>query len=228
MHVGRAPPNQATEQHCRTAHTLRPQATRQATISRRSSIRPMNCGNEPPWGVEPQTYALREIRSSPPRCPPGPSAHVKPLTVRRRTRRVDCISGHEPGHDEDQVANEARLAGLLRCFAVAGLHTPPRPSRPFGRRRGLGSRKWTTRNLDALTSLTAQQADPVLLTGRPRARGQWRRRAGSVTSPSTRTAPRSAPATHPRSRSAWATLVSAALRLARRHQHRRRSPPSRP
>ena len=38
------------------------EATEEAEASRRSSIRPLNCGNEPPWGVEPQTYALREAR----------------------------------------------------------------------------------------------------------------------------------------------------------------------
>jgi hypothetical protein len=51
---------------------------------------------------EPQTHALREIRSSPPRCSPSPSVHVKRFTVHSGRPPYDLISCHEPCHDGDQ------------------------------------------------------------------------------------------------------------------------------
>jgi hypothetical protein len=44
---------------------------------------------EPPWGVEPQTYALRVPNSSLSPCAPSPSVHVTMNTVHRaRIRRT--------------------------------------------------------------------------------------------------------------------------------------------
>ncbi len=83
------------------------QATGQATTTRTSSIKTLTRENEPPWGVEPQTYALREIRSPPSRCSPSTSAHVKVITVLSGRHRADTISGHEPGHNEDHAEPEA-------------------------------------------------------------------------------------------------------------------------
>jgi hypothetical protein len=42
---------------------------------------------EPPWGVEPQTYALRVRRTPPSSCSTGPSVHVKVFTVLRIGQR---------------------------------------------------------------------------------------------------------------------------------------------
>src|SRR3954454_13382776 len=42
---------------------------------------------EPPWGVEPQTYALRVSSSSTAPCAPSPSAHVEKHTVHLEPHR---------------------------------------------------------------------------------------------------------------------------------------------
>ena len=83
---------------------------------------------EPPRGIEPQTYALREIRSSPPRCSPSPSVHVKRFTVHSGRPPYDLISCHEPCHDGDQE----RLGGLGSVRSARTVDRPPRRSRRVG------------------------------------------------------------------------------------------------
>ena len=46
---------------------------------------PLTCENEPPWGVEPQTYALRELSSPHTPCSLRAFLHVKPFTVLNET-----------------------------------------------------------------------------------------------------------------------------------------------
>jgi hypothetical protein len=55
--------NQTTKNGLRPAETMSNQATRQATGPQRFSGMALTCENEPPWGIEPQTYALRGIPS---------------------------------------------------------------------------------------------------------------------------------------------------------------------
>lgn len=45
------------------------------------SSTPLDRANEPPWGVEPQSYALRVGSTSTAPCTPSPSLHLKKNTV---------------------------------------------------------------------------------------------------------------------------------------------------
>ena len=62
---------------------------------------------------EPQTYALRELRSPCTWCSPGPSVHVT-VSPRFGHRLVDLSSCHEPCHDGDRLGLGAAGPGLDR------------------------------------------------------------------------------------------------------------------
>jgi predicted transposase YbfD/YdcC len=99
-------------------------------------------------------------------------------TLLRRLRALPWkqigVAGRERGRGHGRVET--------RSIAVVSLHPRPDPGGEFfphaaqaikvvRRRRALGSRKWTTVTVYAITSLTAMQADPVLLARW--LRGHW-------------------------------------------------------
>src|SRR4051812_21329619 len=57
---------------------------------------------EPPWGVEPQTYALRVRASSAHRCAPSPSAHVTKHTMLIESHGTTAFEATKEAHDRDQ------------------------------------------------------------------------------------------------------------------------------
>jgi hypothetical protein len=74
--------------------------------------RSWTCGNEPPWGVEPQTYALREIRSSHPWCSPSPSAHVARITAHTGSLRGTPFRATDRA--TTKIRNRGRGSGQAR------------------------------------------------------------------------------------------------------------------
>ena len=139
------------------------QATKQATFKRRSSIKPLTCVNEPPWGVEPQTYALRELPSShtPRSC--RAFLHVKPFTVLNETAGRtpfrstngstfdlakgvcgdrDCSTTHgalsscsTPANSKSWRSADGRVVGSTIGHALRHVRGPPATTtaRPYGR-----------------------------------------------------------------------------------------------
>ncbi len=65
---------------------------------------------EPPWGVEPQTYALRESRSPMAPCTPSASVHVEAVTV--------LIGEHD--RTASRATNRATTKIINAVFATGG------------------------------------------------------------------------------------------------------------
>ena len=113
---------------------------------------------EPPWGIEPQTYALRELPSPHTRCAPRTSLHVKPFTVlsedagstpfRCTNGSTFDLAGASPGppdaggflgrraqaeHQHDALLVLPKRARARRCAGRGSLR-----SRSFGALRDVG------------------------------------------------------------------------------------------
>ena len=109
---------------------------------------------EPPWGVEPQTYALREIRSSPPRRAPVSSVHVKGAHRAQRghvpNALISCRQRAKPGWTARPPSAPAAVETVTcggpnvlkpvrsRCPGRYGAR-PRRPGRQPQARRAAGS-----------------------------------------------------------------------------------------
>src|SRR6478672_8411534 len=109
-------PAEATRYPLRPARKRSKEATAETTVSRRSSIRPLTSGNEPPWGVEPQTYALRVRRTPPSPSSRSPSVHVKVFTVHRTGHRRTPLEATKEATAE--IENTFR-AGMAGAFAAS-------------------------------------------------------------------------------------------------------------
>ena len=142
-------------------------------------------------------------------------------TLLRRLRALPWtqigVAARERGRGHGRVETRSvSVVSLHPCPDAGGEFFPhaAQAIKIVRRRRALNSRKWTTVTVYAITSLTAMQADPNLLARCCAGTGRSRRCTGSVTCPSMRTAPRSAPSNGPQIMAALRNLVITALRLA--------------
>jgi DDE_Tnp_1-associated/Transposase DDE domain len=140
------------------------------------------------------------------------TAKLNQPTLLRRLRALPWkqigVAGRERGLGHGRVETRAiSVVSLQPCPDAGGEFFPhaAQAIKVVRRRRALDSTKWTTVTVYAITSLTAWQADPVLLARW--LRGHWAIEAlhWFGTCPSTKTAPRSAPATARRSWPPYAT-----------------------
>jgi predicted transposase YbfD/YdcC len=149
-------------------------------------------------------------------------------TLRRQLERLPWadIPVQDVTRDRAHGRSEIRR---LQVATVAGLGFPhaTRALRITRRVRRLGSRRWRTVMVYALTSLTHLQASPARLADY--VRGHWasRRCTTSATSPSPRTPPRCAPA-RPQGHGVLAQPGGRDPAPAGSDQHRRRAAPQRP
>ena len=99
-------------------------------------------------------------------------------TLLRRLRALPWkqvgVAGRERGRGHGRVeTRQVSVVSLHPCLDRGGEFFPhaAQAIKVVRRRRALGSRKWTTVTVYAITSLTAVQADPVLLARW--LRGHW-------------------------------------------------------
>jgi len=106
------------------------------------------------------------------------SAKLNQPTLLRRLRALPWkqigVAGRERGRGHGRVeTRQVSVVSLNPCPDLGGPFFPhaAQAIKVVRRRRALGSKKWTTVTVYAITSLTALQADPVLLTRW--LRGHW-------------------------------------------------------